>query len=58
MADIDMDRVVMLYEDPYIYDGWSVAQYEDLSLHNRWPEDDRRYAPTEKYIKELEAYFE
>lgn len=56
MARIDMDRVVMLYEEPSIYDGWSAAEYEDGTLHNRWEEGDPRYLPTKVYIEELEAY--
>lgn len=55
---IDMDRVVMLYEIRGLYDGWSAAEYEDGTFHNRWPKGDRRYEPTEEFIRELEAYNE
>lgn len=54
--DIDMDRVVMLYEIRGLYDGWSVAEYEDGTLHNRWPEGDRRHAVAESFIADLEEY--
>lgn len=53
MTEIDMDRVVMLYEIPFVYDGWSVAEYEDGTLINRWDESDGRYIPTEKFIRNL-----
>lgn len=53
MTEIDMDRVVMLYEIRGVYDGWSVAEYEDGTLINRWDESDGRYIPTEKFIRNL-----
>lgn len=53
MAKIDMDRVVMIYEDPYIYDGWSVARYEDGTFHIRWDENDYRYLPTVEYLGKI-----
>ena len=52
-----MSDVEMLFESPEIYDGWSAAGLKDGRLVNRWPEDDRRYAATEKYIAELEEAF-
>lgn len=34
-----------------IYDGWSVAQFPDGTLHNRWkPDDDRRFTATQAWI--------
>ena len=33
-----------------VYDGWSVRKLADGTLINRWPEDDSRYAPTQKWI--------
>lgn len=46
---INHDDIECIYEDPSIYDGWSVAEMKDGSFVNRWPEDDRRHAPAEVY---------
>lgn len=51
---IDMDRVVMLYEIRGLYDGWSVAEYDDGTFHNRWGENDARHQPTQEFIERLE----
>lgn len=37
-----------------IYDGWSVARPPSGELVNRWPVDDSRHAPTQKWIDEQE----
>jgi len=37
-----------------IFDGWSVAKLPDCTLVNRWPVDDRRHAPTQRWIDEQE----
>lgn len=51
---IDMSRVTMLFEIRGLYDGWSVAEYEDGSLHNRWPEGDRRHDEAQEFINRIE----
>jgi len=53
-----MSDVEMLYENRDIYDGWSAALLKDGRVVNRWPGDDRRFEPTEKYIDSIFEYLE
>ena len=63
--NFDRDRIVMLYEDPNIYDGWSAAQLDDGSFVNRWASDgdpkiampgyERRFNLTERWLADLAA---
>lgn len=50
-----MKHVKMLWEDPAIYDGWSVAEMDDGRLLNRWDPTDYpgRWARTVEYINRL-----
>ena len=50
----DYPEGTVLIEIRGIYDGWSVAQLPDGTLVNRWEPEDRRYLPTQKWIKENE----
>lgn len=47
--------IIMLYEIRRLYDGWSVAEYDDGTLENRWPVGDRRHEPAQAFIRDLEA---
>jgi hypothetical protein len=38
-----------------IHDGWSVAVMEDGRILNRWPPGDRRYGPTQDWIRKVIA---
>lgn len=38
----------------HIYDGVSVAQHPDGSLHNLWPKESRRYQLTQEWIEQQE----
>lgn len=50
------DRTVaMLYEIRGLYDGWSVVEYTDGTIENRWPVGDYRHEAAEKFKQELEA---
>lgn len=49
---IDYPEGTIFIEIRGIYDGWSVAQLPDGTLINRWEPEDRRYLPTQKWIKE------
>lgn len=49
---IDYPEGTIFIEIRDIYDGWSVAQLQDGTLINRWEPEDRRYLPTQKWIKE------
>jgi hypothetical protein len=53
---IDMALVHMLWEDPAIYDGWSVAEMKDGTFVNRWPKSHRRHKAGQKYRDDIEAY--
>ena len=53
MEDRNGEKIVMIFENPYIYDGYSAYMTEDGELHNRWPEDDHRYSATEAFVNDL-----
>ncbi len=50
----DFPEGTILIEIRGIYDGWSIAKLPDGTLVNRWPKDDRRYAPTQAVIEHKE----
>lgn len=52
---IDMDEVVMIYENPGIYDGWSIARLSDGTLVNRWPVGDYRHTAAQRYLDAIQA---
>ena len=54
MVDIREANVEYYIEVRGIYDGWSVAKMKDGSYVNRWAETDRRYQPTEDWIKSMQ----
>lgn len=48
---INHEDVQYLIEVRGIYDGWSVALMNDGTYVNRWEQDDRRYQPTQDYMR-------
>ncbi len=52
MNEINHDEVEVLIEVRGIYDGWSIAKMKDGSYINRWDWGDRRYGPTQTFIRE------
>lgn len=55
--DWGMDDIVMLYEIPGVYDGWSAAELKDGRVVNRWTADydEWRFNQTEMFIAKLKA---
>lgn len=51
---INDQDVVMLYELPGVYDGWSIAELADGTFVNRWTEDGPtvRYLATQNFVDE------
>lgn len=54
MSEIREANVEFYIEIRGIYDGWSVAKMKDGSYVNRWPENDRRYQPTQDWIASMQ----
>jgi hypothetical protein len=47
----ELDDVAYLIELREVYDGWSIKVLHDGTWVNRWPETDRRHAPTQLAIE-------